>query len=131
MDGVLGTTWRRTGSSTVGQAPSPFDTKCNATYAASRATRRRRRARISTAPSPDSVGSSTCSRRPPPRPARYLTVASFTKALQGVKNFQMGYGGTGSFGPKKFDAPDEVRTLKYQSACNCWVPTSAYQPVRF
>ena len=35
MDGALGTTWRRTGSTTVGQAPSAFDTKCNATYATS------------------------------------------------------------------------------------------------
>ena len=60
-----------------------------------------------------------------------LTVTSFTKALQGIKTFQLGYGGKGSFGPKKFDAPDEVRTLKYKPSCNCWVPTSAYQPVKF
>ena len=60
-----------------------------------------------------------------------LTVASFTKALQGIRTFQLGNGGKGSFGPKKFDAPDEVRTLKYKPSCNCWVPTSAYQPVKF
>ena len=131
MDGALGTTWRRTGSATVGQAPSPYDTKCNATYAAS------------TGDAPAKAGTNVYSSiagqcglvdvfaQAATAAGKDLTVASFAKALQGVKNFQMGYGGTGSFGPKKFDAPDEVRTLKYQSACNCWVPTSAYQPVKF
>ena len=131
METALGTTWRRTGSAEIGQAPSPYDTKCNDTYAKS--------AGVAPAKAGTDVYSSIAGQcglvdvfaQAATAAGKDLTVASFTKALQGINGFQLGYGGKGSFGPKKFDAPDEVRTLKYQSSCNCWVPTGAYQPVKF
>ena len=131
MDGALGTTWRRTGSSTIGEAPDPFDTKCNATYA--------KQAGVAPAKAGSEVYSAIAGScglidvfdQATTAAGKNLTIAAFTKALQGLKSFQLGYGGKGSFGTKKFDAPDEVRTLKYRPSCNCWVPTGAYQPVKF
>lgn len=131
MDGALGTTWRRTGSSTIGQAPSPFDTTCNATYA--------KQADVAPAKAGTNVYGSIAGQcslvdvfaQAATAAGKDLTVASFTKALQGLSNFQLGYGGKGSFGKNKFDAPDEVRTVKYKPSCNCWIPTNAYQPVKF
>ena len=60
-----------------------------------------------------------------------LTVASFVKGCRASRTSSSGSGGKGSFGPNKFDAPDEIRSVKYQPSCNCWVPTSDYFPVKF
>lgn len=51
-----------------------------------------------------------------------LTTATFSGGMQSVGEFQMGYGGTGSFGPGKYDAADEVRLVDFDHDCKCWVP---------
>ena len=131
LDGALGTTWRRTGSATLGQSADPFDAKCVSTYAKQTGT-----------PAPkwgsDVYGSiaSTCAlfdtfEKAATTAGKDLTVASFVKGMQSLTNFQLGSGGKGSFGPNKFDAPDEIRSVKYKPSCKCWVPTTDYFPVKF
>ena len=42
----------------------------------------------------------------------------------------MGTGAMGSFGPGKHTAPDQIRTIKFDTSCSCWVSTGEFVSFR-
>lgn len=58
------------------------------------------------------------------------TRASFVSAMEGLGDFPMGSGAQGSFGPDKHTAPDEVRLVKFDLSCACWVPNGKFVSLR-
>lgn len=58
------------------------------------------------------------------------TRSSFVTAMENLGEFPMGSGAKGSFGPNKHTAPDEVRTVKFDLGCTCWVPTGEFVSLR-
>lgn len=55
-----------------------------------------------------------------------LTRAGLVQALQGFGQFNVPFGPLGSFGPGKFDAPDESRTVVHRSDCRCYRPVNDF-----
>ena len=131
LDGALGTTFRRTGAATIGEPADPFDEKCNQTYASESGQATPKWGSNEFYGVAQTCGLFDVFQRAATAAGKDLTTAAFAKALQGLTNFQVGYGGKGSFGPTKFDAPDEVRPLKYDGSCNCWEPSGPYVAVSF
>ena len=58
------------------------------------------------------------------------TRASFVSAMEQLGDFPMGSGAKGSFGPNKHTAPDEVRAVKFDLGCNCWVADGDFVSLR-
>lgn len=125
---AMGTTWRTTGAKLAGEQPSQFDQDCLATYS-----------KQSGEPTPQQDTdryqgiTATCTlfsvfSQAATNAGKDLTVGSFVKALQGLDNFPLGSGTTGSYGPSKFEAPDEVRVVKFNTSCSCWEPDGGFQP---
>ena len=58
------------------------------------------------------------------------TRASFVAAMNDLGEFPLGSGAQGSFSEGKHTAPDEVRTVKFDLGCTCWVPTGEFVSIR-
>ena len=58
------------------------------------------------------------------------TRADFVKAMESLGDFPMGSGAQGSFGPGKHTAPNEVRLVKFDVSCTCWVPDGKFVSLR-
>lgn len=56
------------------------------------------------------------------------TRADFVEAMEGIGEFDLGTGSTGSFGPDDHTAPTAVRPVEFQVDCGCWVPTGDWVP---
>ena len=136
MTGAQGVTWRNTGAAESGESPAAFDEQCTATYEKESG---EKLADFGF----DEYGSvtGTCAlfglfEQAATKAGDKLTGASFVKALSGLRDFELGGGAKGSYGPKRYDAPDAIRKLKLKETCttgsaegkSCWVPVGKVIP---
>jgi ABC-type branched-subunit amino acid transport system substrate-binding protein len=55
-----------------------------------------------------------------------LTAASFVSGVEGISNLAASYGGTISFSPTAHWGYHQVRTVKFDSSCPCWVAQGSF-----
>jgi hypothetical protein len=61
-----------------------------------------------------------------------LTRDGLSRSLRQLRGFTIPFmGGTGTYGPAKFDASDFLRTVKASSSCQCWIPVDDFRPSRY
>jgi len=61
-----------------------------------------------------------------------LTRDGFSQSLRRQHDVTMPFfGGTGSYGPAKFDAADSLRTVKASTKCQCWLPVDDFRRSRY
>jgi ABC-type branched-subunit amino acid transport system substrate-binding protein len=58
-----------------------------------------------------------------------LTAASLSAGIQRIGAIGVTHVGDASFRPNKFDAPDSIRTQKYDSGCTCYRPVEGFRPM--
>ena len=136
MTGAQGVTWRGTGAAETGESPVAFDEQCKQTY------------EQQTGKKVPAFGSDeynavagSCAlfklfELAAVKAGSNLTSATFVKALSGLKDFELGGGAKGSYGTKRYDAPDAIRKLKIKESCtgpssvgkSCWVPVGKVIP---
>lgn len=58
------------------------------------------------------------------------TRASFVAALESMDDIDLGTGGKGSFGPEKHTIVDEVRMIRFDGDCDCFVADGEFQAIR-
>ena len=138
MTGAQGVSWRSTGDAEVGQAPAAFDEQCMQTYVA--------RSGTSAPPYGDDEYNAvvaTCALfnlfdLAATAAGSNLNQKSFVRSLSRLRDFDLGGGTSGSFGPKRFDAPNTIRDLKIDESCTapggrgkpCWVPAGDFVPFK-
>jgi ABC-type branched-subunit amino acid transport system substrate-binding protein len=136
MTGAQGVTWRKTGAAEAGETPVAFDEQCRTTY-------EEQSGKKGPAFGSDEYGSvaGTCAlvglfESAATKAGSKLTGASFVKALSTLRDFDIGGGAKGSYGPGRYDAPDAIRKLKLKESCtapdsegkSCWVPVGKVIP---
>ena len=136
MSGAQGVTWRNTGAAETGESPVAFDEACKATY-------EKETGKKAPAFGSDEYGgiAGSCAlvklfELAATKAGTKLSGATFVKALSGLKDFELGGGAKGSYGPKRYDAPDAIRKLKIKESCtapssegkSCWVPVGKAIP---
>ncbi len=136
MTGAQGVTWRNTGAAETGESPVAFDEACKATY-------EKETGKKAPAFGSDEYGgiAGSCAlvklfELAATKAGSNLSGATFVKALSGLKDFELGGGAKGSYGPKRYDAPDAIRKLKIKESCtapssegkSCWVPVGKAIP---
>lgn len=127
LGSARGVSWKRQGETVTGQAPSEADERC-----------REIRDRLS--PPLSEQGSTTydaymqiCTMftvmvQALEDAGENPTRADFVEAMEGIGEFDLGTGSTGSFGPDDHTAPTAVRPVEFQVDCGCWVPTGDWVP---
>lgn len=138
MSDAQGVSWRSTGDAEVGDPPAAFDQECMQTYVARSG---------ETAPQYGddeySAVVATCALfnlfdLAATAAGENLNPSSFVRSLRRLQEFDLGGGAKGSFGPKRFDAPNAIRNLKIEESCTapggrgkpCWVPAGDFVPFK-
>lgn len=124
-----GVSWKRQGETVTGEAPSESDARCREI--------RDRQSPPLAAPGSTSYDSYmqictmfTVMVQALEDAGDDPTRAGFAAAMEAIGEFDLGTGGTGSFGPDDRTAPTGVRPVEFQPGCGCWVPTGDWVPTQ-
>ena len=125
-ENALGFTGYRTGEGRAGMPEPPADVECRRRYEELTGQQLDRNSGLY------STAMSTCNlvnvfAAGAERGGRALTRQGFSAGMQTIGTTTLANAGFGSYRPGKFDAIDQVRTVRWRANCRCWVPADDFR----